>query len=127
MSPAAPQSYAHPARLIVVLAIAPAIGLGICRFDYALVLPDMRDSLGWSYSLAGFMNTINAAGYLLGALTANAAIRRLGLFNTVRISAVACVLSLVLSALTGQVVIFSVARLVWYRRRVRLHRRRGPR
>jgi hypothetical protein len=43
--------------------------------------------------------------HLLGALTANAAIRRLGLFNTVRISAVACVLSLVLSALTGQVVI----------------------
>jgi len=26
----------------------------------------MRDSLGWSYSAAGFMNTINAAGYLVG-------------------------------------------------------------
>jgi hypothetical protein len=28
------------------------------------VLPDMRDSLNWSYSAAGFMNTINAVGYL---------------------------------------------------------------
>jgi predicted MFS family arabinose efflux permease len=105
-------SYLHPARLIIVLAIAPAIGLGICRFSYALVLPDMLDSLGWSYSIAGFMNTINAAGYLAGALGASAMIRRLGLFNSVRISAVACVLSLFLSALTGQVVIFGISRLL---------------
>jgi predicted MFS family arabinose efflux permease len=108
----APQTHAHPARLIIVLAIAPMIGLGICRFAYALVLPDMRDSLGWSYSMAGFMNTINAAGYLAGAMGANAVIRRLGMFNSVRISAAACVLSLLLSALTGQIVIFGIARLL---------------
>src|SRR5258707_8320198 len=113
MSTNLPQpSYAYPARLILILAIAPAIGLGMCRFAYALVLPDMLDSLGWSYSIAGFMNTMNAAGYLAGALMANAVIRRLGLFNSVRISAAACVLSLFLSALTGQVVIFSIARLL---------------
>jgi predicted MFS family arabinose efflux permease len=105
-------AYSHPARLIIVLAIAPAIGLGMCRFAYALVLPDMLDSLGWSYSIAGFMNTINAAGYLAGALGANAMIRRLGLFHSVRISAAACVLSLFLSALTGQVIIFSITRLL---------------
>ena len=51
--------------------IALAASLGIGRFAYALVLPDMRDSLGWSYSAAGFMNTINAAGYLAGALAAS--------------------------------------------------------
>src|SRR5215467_2065705 len=59
-----------PVWQIMLLAIAPAIGIGICRFAYALVLPDMRDSLGWSYSVAGIMNTINAAGYLAGALGA---------------------------------------------------------
>src|SRR6266404_7824340 len=111
-APDRPPPYAHPARLILILSIAPAIGLGVCRFAYALVLPDMRDSLGWSYSAAGFMNTINAAGYLAGALAANGVIRRLGLFNTVCISAAACVFSLVLSALTGHVVVFSLARLV---------------
>jgi hypothetical protein len=37
-------SYSDPARLIIVLAIAPAIGLGIARFAYALVLPDMLDN-----------------------------------------------------------------------------------
>jgi hypothetical protein len=55
---------AHPARLILTLSLAATVGLGIGRFAYALVLPDMRDSLHWSYSAAGFMNTINAVGYL---------------------------------------------------------------
>src|SRR5438477_1772573 len=58
-------SSAHAARLILILSLAPTIGLGIGRFAYSLVLPDMRDTLGWSYSVAGFMNTINAAGYLV--------------------------------------------------------------
>jgi predicted MFS family arabinose efflux permease len=103
---------AHPARLILILAITPAIGLGICRFAYSLVLPDMRDSLGWSYSTAGFMNTINAAGYLAGALVAAGCIRRFGAFNTILIGAAACVLSLVVSALTADFVLFSAARLI---------------
>jgi len=105
-------TYAHPARLILALGIAPAVGLGICRFAYSLVLPDMRDSLGWSYSTAGFMNTINAAGYLVGALGASAFIRRCGLFNSVWIGAAACVVSLVISALSADFVVFSSARLL---------------
>ena len=111
-TPHRPSSAANPARLILILAITPAIGLGICRFAYSLVLPDMRDSLGWSYSTAGFMNTINAAGYLAGALVAAATIRRCGAFNTIRIGAIACVLSLVASALTADFIVFSAARLI---------------
>ena len=38
----------------------------------------MRDALVWSYSAAGFMNTVNAAGYLIGALLASRIIRRFG-------------------------------------------------
>jgi predicted MFS family arabinose efflux permease len=40
----------------------------LSRFAYALLLPPMRADLGWSYLTAGSMNTVNAAGYLLGAL-----------------------------------------------------------
>ena len=36
----------------------------------------MRDDLAWSYTLAGTMNTANAAGYLLGALLTPWALRR---------------------------------------------------
>jgi len=50
------------------LALAAAVSLGLARFAYAMLLPPMRADLGWSYLTAGAMNTVNAAGYLLGAL-----------------------------------------------------------
>jgi predicted MFS family arabinose efflux permease len=111
-APDRPPPPAHPARLILILSLAPVIGLGIGRFAYALVLPDMRDSLGWSYSAAGFMNTINAVGYLAGALLASRMIRRFGLSNTVRWGTLAALLSLALSAMSGNFVLLSFARLL---------------
>jgi predicted MFS family arabinose efflux permease len=111
-SPDRPQAYAHPARLILILSLAPTIGLGIGRFAYSLVLPDMRDALGWSYSTAGFMNTINAVGYLSGALLASRMIRRFGLSRTVRLGTLACLLSLMLCATSGNFVVLSFARLL---------------
>lgn len=50
------------------LALASAVSLGLARFAYALLLPAMRADLDWSYATAGAMNTVNAAGYLVGAL-----------------------------------------------------------
>jgi predicted MFS family arabinose efflux permease len=58
------------------LALAAAVSLGLARFSYALLLPPMRADLGWSYFTAGAMNTVNAAGYLAGALLAPWAFRR---------------------------------------------------
>jgi predicted MFS family arabinose efflux permease len=104
--------YAHPARLILTLSLTPTVGLGIGRFAYSLVLPDMRDSLGWSYSAAGFMNTINAVGYLAGALIASKLIKRFGLAAAVRWGTLACVVSLALCAMSGNFVILSFARLL---------------
>lgn len=50
------------------LALGAAVSLGLARFSYALMLPAMRTDLAWNYTVAGAMNTVNAAGYLLGAL-----------------------------------------------------------
>jgi predicted MFS family arabinose efflux permease len=111
-SPDRPSPYPHPARLILIASLAPTVGLGIGRFAYALVLPDMRDALGWSYSAAGFMNTINAAGYLAGALLASRMIKRFGLAASVRWGTLACVLSLALCALSGNFIVLSFARLL---------------
>jgi len=111
-APDCPLPYPHPARLILIASLAPTVGLGIGRFAYALVLPDMRDSLGWSYSAAGFLNTINAAGYLAGALLASRMIRRFGLAASVRWGTLACVLSLALCALSGNFAVLSFARLL---------------
>jgi hypothetical protein len=63
--------------LAVALSMGAAISLGITRFSYALLLPPMREDLGWSYTLAGGMNTANALGYLLGALVTPLLLRRL--------------------------------------------------
>src|SRR3954451_3268301 len=95
-----------------MLSLAPTVGLGIGRFAYALVLPDMRDALHWSYSAAGFMNTVNAAGYLVGALMASRLIKRYGLSATVRWGTVSCIVSLALCALSGNFVVLSFARLL---------------
>jgi predicted MFS family arabinose efflux permease len=111
-APDRPPLYAHPARLILILSLAPIIGLGIGRFAYALVLPDMRDSLHWSYSAAGFMNTINAVGYLAGALLASRMIRRFGLAGAVHWGTLAAIASLVLCAISGNFIVLSLARLL---------------
>jgi predicted MFS family arabinose efflux permease len=111
-APTPPSPPTHPARLILILSLAPTVCLGIGRFAYSLVLPDMRDALQWSYSAAGFMNTVNAAGYLAGALLASKLIKRFGLIAAVRWGTLACVLSLALCALSGNFVILSFARLL---------------
>ena len=64
------------------LALAAAVSLGLARFSYALLLPPMRADLGWSYLTAGSMNTVNAAGYLLGALLTPMALRGFGARRT---------------------------------------------
>ena len=124
-APDRPSPPAHPARLILILSLTPTVGLGIGRFAYSLVLPDMRDALGWSYSAAGFMNTINAAGYLAGALMASRLIRRYGLSAAVRWGTLACLVSLALCALSGNFFVLSFARLLaGLRRGGRICRRR---
>ena len=63
-------------RLALALSLGAAVSLGITRFAYGLLLPPMRDDLGWSYTLAGAMNTANAVGYLIGALAMSWLLRR---------------------------------------------------
>ncbi|WP_314958819.1 YbfB/YjiJ family MFS transporter [Bradyrhizobium cosmicum] len=111
-APDRPSPDARPARLILTLSLAATVGLGIGRFAYALVLPDMREDLGWSYSAAGFMNTINAVGYLVGALVASRLIRRVGWSAAIRGGTLVCLAALATCALTGNFVALSLARLV---------------
>ena len=76
--PDASPARGHPVALALALSLGAAVSLGITRFAYALLLPVMRDDLAWSYTLAGAMNTLNAAGYLAGALVTPLLMRRLG-------------------------------------------------
>ena len=87
-----------PVFLALALSLGAAVSLGITRFAYGLLLPVMKSDLAWSYTLAGAMNTVNAAGYLLGALVTPWLLKRLG---AVRVLLWGAVLASVFMALSG--------------------------
>ncbi len=64
--------------LALALALGAAVSLGITRFAYGLLLVPMRIDLGWSYTIAGLMNTANALGYFIGALATPFLMKRYG-------------------------------------------------
>lgn len=55
-----------------------AVAVGFARFGYALILPAMQTDLALNYVQAGWLNTSNAMGYLLGALLTIFYVSRLG-------------------------------------------------
>lgn len=87
-------------RVALALALGAAVSLGLARFSYALLLPPMRTDLGWTYLTAGAMNTVNAAGYLAGALSSPAWLRR---FDARHVLLVGMAASAVLLAAHGAV------------------------
>ena len=64
--------------IVIGLSLGPAVSNGYARFAYGLILPAMREDLGWNYTQAGWINTANAIGYLIGSLLALGLISRLG-------------------------------------------------
>jgi predicted MFS family arabinose efflux permease len=96
-----PSHDTSPARLIALalaISLGAALSLGLARFAYGLLLPAMREDLQWSYALAGALNTANAAGYLLGALSAPWLLRRL---DPTRLFLLGAVLSCVWMGVSG--------------------------
>ena len=57
-----------PAMVPWALSGGAAVAVGFARFAYALILPAMKTDLDLNYAQAGWLNTANALGYLLGAL-----------------------------------------------------------
>ncbi|WP_263263281.1 YbfB/YjiJ family MFS transporter [Pseudomonas sp. RIT-PI-S] len=87
----------HPLLAALTLSLAAAAALGITRFSYGLLLPAMRADLGWSYMLAGSLNTSNAVGYLIGALLAPLAMHRVGVARLLTLSTLMAGLFMLLS------------------------------
>lgn len=107
-----PKRSSRDIAVVLALGLAPAIGLGIARFAYALILPAMRTDLHWSYADAGWMNTTNAAGYLTGALFASRAIGAFGPYRVMVAGVWACILALLLCALFRHAIPLNAARIL---------------
>lgn len=98
--PAVEATYSrYPVITALALSLAAAIALGLSRFSYGLLLPSMREDLGWSYLLAGSMNTWNAAGYLIGALSTPTLMRRFGVWHVLIVGSVLAGLFMLISGM----------------------------
>lgn len=89
-----------PSSLWVAVAfgISVAVCHGIGRFGYALLLPAMRQDLGWTYELASWMNTANALGYVVGAVTGYLLLHR---HSAARLFSVGLLMTVASVAVTG--------------------------
>jgi MFS family permease len=102
----------HPFLTALSLALGSAIALGLARFSYGLLLPVMREDLDWSYLVAGTMNTANALGYFIGALSSPAMMRRMTVHQFFISSAVITGIFLFLSGCTDQTSLLFIYRVI---------------
>lgn len=101
-----------PVVQVGILGLGAAVALGFSRFAYALVLPDMRSDLGWSYSEAGWMNGINAAGYLGGVLIAVPIASRIGHRPAFALGVIITAISVLATGLTRSFELLTLFRLL---------------
>lgn len=91
-----------PNRMLILLGLAFGVCItsGFARFAYGLILPSMRDDLGWGFTQAGWINTANALGYLLSAVVSVGLFRRFPQERLFAWGVVLTTLTLVASGLT---------------------------
>jgi predicted MFS family arabinose efflux permease len=114
--PSSLQSIAHSQRALLgsalLVSLGAAVGQGFARFGYALLLPQMQQSLGWTYAQAGLVNSANALGYLCGALAVGPCVARWGAPRVVRLSLLSVSLSLLASGYFSAFWLLLVARVI---------------
>ena len=54
-------------RVLVASVITVMVTVGVARFSYTPMIPEMMEALGLSQSVVGMLATVNYAGYLTGA------------------------------------------------------------
>lgn len=94
------------------LGLAVAVGNGLARFAYALLLPAMRDDLHWSYAQAGWLNTANALGYIVGAVTGYFLLRRVSPAHLFSCGLWLAFLALLVTGLGSSLIWLTTTRLV---------------
>ncbi len=79
---------------VALVALAATVAQAFGRFTYSVLLPAVRDDLGLSNSLAGFLGTVNVAAYLVGTLLVIRATARLRLVTLLRVGMALAVVGL---------------------------------
>ena len=99
-------------KVLAASVIAVVVMVGIARFSYTPMIPEMMDALGLSQSVVGLLATVNYAGYLTGALLITR-ISDLGLkVKLYQLGLVVAVISTVLMGYTTDVWLWFLLRFV---------------
>ena len=67
-NPSLPRPVTRPWLALLGLTLGVTVTNGFARFAYGLILPAMKTELDWTYAQAGWLNTANAIGYIIGAV-----------------------------------------------------------
>ena len=89
-----------------------AVTVGFGRFAYALILPAMQTSLGLSYAQAGWLNTSNSLGYLLGSILTALYVERLGNHRLFVAGMLVTTLSLLANGLVTDFYLLNIIRFI---------------
>lgn len=102
----------NPTVLPWALSGAAAVAVGFARFAYALILPAMQSDLNLNYAQAGWLNTANALGYLLGAVATIGLVGRYGNRRLFTAGVVLTTLALILTGLTRDFTLLAAYRFL---------------
>src|SRR5690625_184824 len=102
----------HPSLIPWALAGGTAVTVGFARFGYALILPAMQSSLKLNYTQAGWLNTSNALGYLLGAVLTVILVKRLGNHRLFVAGLIVTTMALLLNGLTEHFLWLNIIRFI---------------
>jgi predicted MFS family arabinose efflux permease len=83
------------------LALGVTVTNSFARFAYGLLLPAMKSELSWNYAQAGWLNTANALGYIVGAILTMLLIRRVSPSNLFVFGLIATTVSLLATGLNA--------------------------
>ncbi|MFT5195113.1 MAG: putative MFS family arabinose efflux permease [Candidatus Promineifilaceae bacterium] len=105
-------THTNTIRTALALSLGAAVALGFARFNYALLLPAMRQDLAWTYTQAGSMNTANALGYMIGALMSAPTGKRFGLASTFWVSMIGVGVAMLLTGFVSNFTLLLIFRLL---------------
>lgn len=83
--------------VVVIIALAAAVGQSFGRFSFGVLLPAIRDDLGITNTLAGLLGATNVGAYLLGTLAVAWATSRYRLINVMRVGLALATLGLLIA------------------------------
>ncbi|MGB6062117.1 MAG: YbfB/YjiJ family MFS transporter, partial [Candidatus Aquilonibacter sp.] len=100
-----------PSAFVLWSSAVFALQIGVARLGYGLALPAIRTTLHGNYTLYGTINAASLGGYLLGALIAPLAIRRIP--HAVLWSSVVASMALAISGFAADQLVFGAARVLF--------------